>query len=98
MRYFEEYRPAQDGLRDANGDVPSFSTEIRRLARRRAQEVGAALASESNAVRRVARWRRHHPTDEWKRLRRWLPDDEIRMAFDRLRSMRVLREPHWIIR
>lgn len=88
-RYFREYLPARDRLQSTEGPG--------RAAVLRAEQVAAALAAETNTVRRVARWRRHFPTEEWEVLRRWLTDEEIRQAFDRLRNMGVLHEPHWII-
>lgn len=66
-------------------------------ASNRAMEIAASLASESRDVQRVARWRRHHPTDDWAQVERWLGPGDADKARNRLKALGLLRPPHWII-
>ena len=51
VAYFREWKPVQ-----VPGDDP----------RSRAAHVMRTLMQEDESVRKAARWRRHHPTDEWR--------------------------------
>ncbi len=90
-RYLFEYEPAWP----SEVDSKSLGAPI---LRRRATEIAITLSSEPLNVRRVSRWRRHHPTAEWERLRGWLKDPEIRNAVQRLDRMGLLGRPGLIIR
>jgi hypothetical protein len=77
LRFLIEYEPAWPAeVVFPGADLPLF--------RERATEISATLGSEPRQVQLVARWRRHHPTEDWRRLRRWLSTQEIAEAIPRL--------------
>ena len=83
-RYFNEYEHAQECLPKEDDWPP---TDLVPAASKRAMEIAESLAFEFPDVQRVARWRRHHPTDDWAQLDRWLAPGDVDKTRGRLKAL-----------